>query len=460
MSERNILVGFANHFSNLWNVFDAITLVGLVSFIVFTSGVGDSYTGSTIVLSIAGLFSALSLLQYLSISKSLGKLIIMIRTMIANDVKDFLVVYMVCTVGFVIAFHSLYSGSNLGFDTYSESILNTISVSLGNFDLTMNAEGGPLYNTIAKLVLLLYLIFTAVILLNLLIARMSGTHDKVDEKARQEWVYNHASNVKQFTLVFEQHPFEMAPAPLNIPMAFLFSFLQFKNIRNNISICGTLTNVVTNLLAAPLRIMLEFYYYFHYLSGFITDHLAQICNIKTMFLLDYDKNYLLKVVVSVVAAVVWLPIQEVVYRPFLWFDHLVARVAFDTRAQRYKIVNKSESNNLKSQIFQQINHAKASVQAQLLTDKLKRVPSAGVENPINTEFVDNTLVNWNFIDEKPNENLNLEIPVLTENEVETIFMEALEGDPTSKIMKVLVDMQAEIRQLKSSLAAATTTTKK
>jgi hypothetical protein len=34
-------------------------------------------------------------------------------------------------------------------------------------------------------------------------------------------------------------------------------------------------------------------------------------------------------------------------------------------------------------------------------------------------------------------------------------MEALEGDPTSKIMKVLVDMQAEIRQLKSSLAAAT-----
>ena len=78
-----------------------------------------------------------------------------------------------------------------------------------------------------------------------------------------------------------------------------------------------------------------------------------------------------------------------------------------------------------------------------------------MENPINTEFVDNTLVNWNFIDEKPNENLNLEIPVLTGNEVETIFMEALEGDPTSKIMKVLVDMQAEIRQLKSSLAAAT-----
>ena len=157
-----------------------------------------------------------------------------------------------------------------------------------------------------------------------------------------------------------------------------------------------------------------------------------------------------------VAAVVWLPFQELVYRPFLWFDHLVARVAFDTRAQRYKIVNISESKTLKSQIFQQINRSKASAQAQLLTDKLKRVQSvAGVENPINTEFVDTTLVNWNFIDEKPNENLNLEIPVLTGNEVETIFMEALEGDPTSKIMKVLVDMQAEIRQLKSSLAAAT-----
>jgi len=69
----------------------------------------------------------------------------------------------------------------------------------------------------------------------------------------------------------------------------------------------------------------------------------------------------------VVAAVVWLPTQELVYRPFLWFDHLVARVAFDTRAQRYKIVNKSESINLKSQIFQQINHAKASVLTHLLT---------------------------------------------------------------------------------------------
>ncbi len=448
LSERNILTGFSNHFSNLWNIFDAFTLIGLVSFVVFTSST-DGYIYSTIVLSIAGLFSALSLLQYLSISKSLGKLIIMIRTMIANDVKDFLVVYMVCTIGFVIAFHSLYAGSNTGYDTYSESILNTISVSLGNFDLTMNVEGGPFFNTVAKLVLLLYLVFTAVILLNLLIARMSGTHDKVDEKARQEWVYNHASNVKQFALVFEQHPFEMAPAPLNLPMAFLFAMFRFKNIRNNVSICGTLTNIVTNFMAAPLRIMLEFYYYFHYLSGYITDHAAQICNVKTMFLLDYEKNYLLKVIVSVIAAVVWIPVQEFIYRPYIWLDHLVARVSFDTRAQRYKIVNKSESESLKSTIFKQINSAKASVQAQILTDKLKKVPSIQIENPVNAEFVDNNLVNWNFIDEKPNENLNLEIPVLTENEVETIFMEALEGDPTSKIMKVLVDLQAEIRQLKS-----------
>ena len=445
---RNIFVGFSTHFSNLWNIFDAFSLIGLVAFLVFTN-LGGYYRYSLIVMSIAGLFSALSLLQYLAISKSLGKLIIMIRTMIVNDVKDFLVVYMVCTIGFVIAFRSLFAGSNMGYDTYTEAILNTISVSLGNFDLAMTTDNGPAFNTIATLVLLLYLVFTAVILLNLLIARMSGTHDKVDEKARQEWLYNHASNVKQFTLVFEQHPFEMAPAPLNIPIAMLFAFLGGRNIRRGISVCGTLTNVFTNILAAPLRIMLEFYYYFHYLSGYVTDHAVQICNEKTCFLLDYEKNYLLKVIVSVIAASLWIPVQECLYRPIIWYEHLVARVSFDTRAERFKIVNKTESESLQSSILKQVKSTHASVSAQKLSDKLKKHQSLQVENPVQAEFVANDFVSWNFIDEKLHENLGLEIPVLTENEVETIFMAALEGDASSKIMKVLVDLQSELRQIKT-----------
>jgi len=171
---------------------------------------------------------------------------------------------------------------------------------------------------------------------------------------------------------------------------------------------------------------------------------------STIFLLDYEKNYLLKVTLSLIAAALWIPFQEIVYRPYVWFDHLVARVSFDTRAHRYKIVNKSESESLKGTILKQINTAKA-LTTQILTEKLKKNPSTLIENPINAEFVDEDLINWNFIDERANENLRLEIPVLTENEVESIFIEALEGDPTTKIMKVLVSLKADIRQLKSRI---------
>jgi hypothetical protein len=128
----------------------------------------------------------LGLLQYLSVNKDLGQLVIMIIAM-TSDLISFMLVYMISIFGFGIAFYAIFHDVT-EYSSVGESLQTLFSSTLGNFDFTI-FHGQPLYYDVGVIVLLLYVTMTGIVLINLLIARMSSTYAKIEEKTLQEWSF-------------------------------------------------------------------------------------------------------------------------------------------------------------------------------------------------------------------------------------------------------------------------------
>ena len=68
-----------------------------------------------------------------------------------------------------------------------KTILSLFSAALGQYDF--HSFDDSYYVIIGSLVLMIYTTFTAVILLNLLIARMSSAYDMINERSQEEWSF-------------------------------------------------------------------------------------------------------------------------------------------------------------------------------------------------------------------------------------------------------------------------------
>ena len=85
-------------------------LLFLWSILSFGSlGIDNQVFYSRVCLAVSAIPGCISLLQYMSINKSLGKIIIMIFSLL-QDIVGFAVVYLVCTCGFIITLMSLFKG--------------------------------------------------------------------------------------------------------------------------------------------------------------------------------------------------------------------------------------------------------------------------------------------------------------------------------------------------------------
>jgi flagellar assembly factor FliW len=72
-----------------------------------------------------------------------------------------------------------------------------------------------------------FVIFASVMLLNLVIARMSATHDAINEKSFEQWQFRRALSAKGYLLINERCPFNMLAPPFNllpIVVAFLIDY--------------------------------------------------------------------------------------------------------------------------------------------------------------------------------------------------------------------------------------------
>lgn len=110
------------------------------------------------------------------------------------------------------------------------------SATLGNF----NIEDIDPY---LELLTAVYMLSSAILLINLLIARMSTTHQRINDKALQEWSYVYASTVQSFVLIREKSPLSMLPAPLNL-ITICLAPLHNSFLKKEISIAGTVTDAI------------------------------------------------------------------------------------------------------------------------------------------------------------------------------------------------------------------------
>lgn len=205
---------------------------------------------SRLFLALAAIPLSLGLLRYFAVNRSLGVMVSIARAM-ALDLLAFVAVYLLCVLGFGVFFQSLFF-SSADFHGVGNTALSLFQFTLSDFDFTIFDSPNAIMNTLGQIVLAVYLVFTAILLINMLIAKMSNAYQRIDEKALQEWSFAKAQTVQDMLLLKEKHPFCMLMPPFNALPALLLPWHR-RHLTSGVSVAGTATNAFLNCLAGPFR---------------------------------------------------------------------------------------------------------------------------------------------------------------------------------------------------------------
>eukprot|EP01031_Cornospumella_fuschlensis_P024189 gene24189-29258_t len=262
------------YLEDIWNLLDLSSLCFIITW------AGMSYLGSTsehymqahAALACSCIPLAMSLLQYAGLVEKVGKLTIMIMAMVEN-LGPLSVVFIVVLAGYVLTMSALFSSSNKGeaFSSPVQAALTLFSTSLNNYENTFT-ETFSVYGSLETwgiCIQLTFIIGFSIVLLSLVIAQMSATHQRVDEKAYEEWQFGFAKTTQQFLLLHERHPFSMLPPPLNlIPIClspvhyFVLWFYDSHTLRNKVlSVSGTASDMLMGTIMSFVAPWIEYVLY-------------------------------------------------------------------------------------------------------------------------------------------------------------------------------------------------------
>jgi hypothetical protein len=92
--------------------------------------------------------------------------------------------------------------------------------------------------------LTIFVLLTNVLLINLLIAQMTNTYERINNHSFAEWSLTKARNAKKLLRVHEKNPLCMLPSPLNfITFAIWITGLHNYFLEHmNISLAGTVSD--------------------------------------------------------------------------------------------------------------------------------------------------------------------------------------------------------------------------
>jgi hypothetical protein len=198
-----------SHFSDKWNIIDIITISMVMFWIYYqflNSGEGSTQLAQG-YLSASTITLSLGILRFQSMWKQTGQLIIMVFEMM----KDLLSFFIVALTAFYSLFPNLH-GKN--FSTITKTFLTLLDAALGSHDFSVFEGTG--YDFIGTGLMVVYIVLVTIILLNLVIARMSATHQKIDDTSLEVWSKLQGANVEEFVLIFERNPLCMLPPPFNL----------------------------------------------------------------------------------------------------------------------------------------------------------------------------------------------------------------------------------------------------
>lgn len=257
-----------------WNYFDLVEYALCLTWLILRFIPGQ-FDNARICLAVAAIPQCQGLLRYLSFYKPVGELVIVLKAMF-SDLGVFLTIYLLTVIGFSITFDGLFHGVHgQEFGNIVRTMMSLFSFTMQNFefDNVFNSNNTAV-NTIGPLLQILFVTMTSIVLLNLLIARMTNSHQRISNQALREWSFSQAKTVSGLLLWKEKNCMSMLPPPLNfISIAFALLDRYYYLLWNNdtkqvstssglvmsntvVSMAGTASNtVLTATIGTLLRLM-------------------------------------------------------------------------------------------------------------------------------------------------------------------------------------------------------------
>ncbi|GMH77433.1 hypothetical protein TrST_g9197 [Triparma strigata] len=216
------------HFDDIWNLLD-FTSLGLMFLaymfrvLYWFDYVGNTYT--TVLLSFALPLTWLNMLYFLQGFDESGRLVRMILG-IVQGTKFFLLILVVCMVGFAAGFFVLYENqspevlqqgdSRVEHISPTMSIFSSYTLMLGEFEVTdfPNTSFGEFVSAI--ILFCVFTFFINIIMLNLLIAIMGDIFDKVQESATAEFLFARTQIILEFEEMLKNNNAEWFPTWLQV----------------------------------------------------------------------------------------------------------------------------------------------------------------------------------------------------------------------------------------------------
>jgi hypothetical protein len=177
--------GVAAHFSSGWNALDLCSYTMAVGAVAF-SRLYDRETepAVNVVSSCAIIVLSFQFLNFLRAFEWSGSLVRMM-TQIISDMRPFLGLQIVLLVGFTTSFSRLLGKGDETFKSWS-SFLTGYGMLLGNWDIDQFIGASEVTSNAALVAGSLYMFLVPIVTMNLLIAIMSDSYDRVRDNQRLE----------------------------------------------------------------------------------------------------------------------------------------------------------------------------------------------------------------------------------------------------------------------------------
>lgn len=182
---------WSKHFTDKWNIIDCVTILLIAIWSLFRYGRGD-IEASQPWLAMASIPLSLGLLRFLSLNRQIGQLVIMVFEMMQN-LFSFSIVFMTFLLGFGIAFHSLFKYESVkNADSDDMKFVTPASTFLTLFDAALGEHSFEIFDRsphrgYGVFLMVVFIALVMIVLLNLVIARMSATHDNIDSVSVESW---------------------------------------------------------------------------------------------------------------------------------------------------------------------------------------------------------------------------------------------------------------------------------
>ena len=182
------------YFSSGWNWLELLSIVAVSTVIVlwwldsavFVSSLSDTGNTRAVLPMVVVLLVYMRLLTFLRGFKQTGALVAMLGA-VMRDILPFLIILIVVILAFSASFYLLGV-----FDSPSDSIFSTFTMMIGEF--YSDDPAGPLGGDgLARLLFFLYITIALIVMMNLLIAIISDTFERVIERQGAQFMKERAN---------------------------------------------------------------------------------------------------------------------------------------------------------------------------------------------------------------------------------------------------------------------------